>query len=295
MIQSLLSKLPVSRPADWGFGMTVCIAAITHERHIVTVSDQKVSLSQFSGDNLTLKSYAVYDGPWHCMIAGSDITIAEAIMDRVLLKLIDKKKILLRHMTAAFTEAYQEQIAARATALYLARFNLDMNTFRDSGRRKLGPDTFDMLCDKIARVALDLKFLVYGYDCLQIPHLFVVSSPGIEETYDRPGFWAIGSGAMSALSMMFYRQQSKIRELEHTIYNLMEAKYMAESATDVGEQTFVNIISRPGIKIDFPVGLYDQIRDAWEREGAPKVPPKIVSVIASKVIVGKIEADDKTA
>lgn len=295
MISHLLSKLPVPRPADWGFGMTVCIAAIPREQHIVSVSDQKVSLHQFSGDNLTLKSYVVTNqGPWVCMAAGADITSAEQIVDQVSLKFLTSPGILLRDITAAFTTAYQEYLMGRASALYLKRFGMDMTSFRESGRKKLGPDVFDTLCDKIARVSLDLKFLVYGFDCVGIPHVFVISNPGIEEVYDKPGFWAIGSGAMSALSMLFYRQQSKIVRLKTTIYNVVEAKFMAESATDVGEQTFVSILSKPGTKIDYPVELTDEIRAAWSKKGAPRVPPRIVTRIASKVSVRKLTKKEKT-
>src|SRR5439155_3171296 len=214
MMGHVLSKLAAPRLADWGLGMTVCIAACTREQKIVMASDQKVSLHQFSADNLTIKIQTVITG-WDCMMAGSDVTVAEGIITKVGDKLLFKADHLeLADVVLAFKESYQEQLQARATDLHLARFKLTMEEFRTKGRRQLGADVFDLLCDKISRVAFDLRFMVVGFDYLDQGNIFVISNPGIEEVYNKPGFWAIGTGAMSALSMLFYRGQTVITTLE---------------------------------------------------------------------------------
>jgi hypothetical protein len=281
MFSHLLSKLPAPRLSDWGLGMTVCIAAMAEDKRIVTVSDQKISMRQFSGDNLTLKLWVVARG-WNCMVAGSDVTIAQSIIDRVAVTLSQKFDTLeLEDVVAGFKQSYQEQIQSRATDTYLARYKMGMDEFRTKGRRQLGPDVFDTLCDKIARVSFDLRFLVAGFDrSSESPHLFVISNPGVEEIYDRPGFWAIGSGAMSALSMLFYRGQKVIASLEQTIYNVCEAKFMAESASDVGEETFLHIMSPPSKKqVKWSPLTPTEIRAVWKSDGAPRVPEGIVAKI----------------
>src|SRR5208282_6422375 len=102
------------------------------------------------------------------------------------------------------------------------------------------------------------------------------SNPGIEDVYDTPGFWAIGSGSHMALSMLFYRQQSVITDLAHTIYNVCEAKFMAESASGVGTQTFLHVSTPYGTA---PCGSEEttKMRPLWERGGRPKIPKKALS------------------
>jgi len=271
--------------------MTVCIAAYVRAgdtgtlNSIVLASDQKVSLHQFSGDNLTIKMEQVITG-WQCLMAGSDVTIASAITNRVLTKLVEKADSLeITDLISAFKEAYQEQLQTRATDLHLSRLKLTMEEFRTKGRRQLGSDVFDMLCDKIARVSFDLEFLVAGFDRYGEGHIFVISNPGVEDIYDRPGFWAIGSGRMSALSMLFYRGQRVITSLEQTVYHVCEAKFMAESATDVGKRTFLYIVSPPQKNkiVKWDPSIDGSIRSAWEQEGAPKIPNGIIEKIKQTI------------
>lgn len=58
MLTGLLSKLPVPRPADWGFKVSVCIALLCNERKtIVRVSDYKVNFGEFAADNMAAKGH----------------------------------------------------------------------------------------------------------------------------------------------------------------------------------------------------------------------------------------------
>jgi len=43
------------RPADWGFGVTVCVVAISTDDEIVAVSDHMLTVRDFGQDDMMIK------------------------------------------------------------------------------------------------------------------------------------------------------------------------------------------------------------------------------------------------
>jgi hypothetical protein len=76
-------KLRSGGPADWGVGMTLCVAAVCNERKsIVAVSDRAVSLGYFSTDAGTIKIEPI-SVRWMAMFAARDFTPVPFIIERV--------------------------------------------------------------------------------------------------------------------------------------------------------------------------------------------------------------------
>ena len=104
------------------------------------------------------------------------------------------------------------------------------------------------------------------------------------------GFWAIGSGAPAALSSLSFhisrKQLTVYSSVSEAVYFSLAAKFMAESANDVGKSTFVVILSNHDsepLEYVSDQGI-EKIRKLWERSGAPRVPRKDIENTVSKLI-----------
>src|ERR1700722_17784682 len=186
MITPFYCDLPAVRLADWGYGMTVCIAAITSDNLIVTMADRKLSTGMFSADSSVVKTRGFHK-EWVAMIAGDDVSHALPIVQKASTNFSKLSENNLGNAIQAFKNAYKQELADHAADLVLGRFNLTMNQFLDKGAKKFTPDVFDTLCDQIARVTLRCRFLLAGFDKWQSPHIFTVADPGVAETFDLPG------------------------------------------------------------------------------------------------------------
>lgn len=265
--------LPDPKPSELGLGMTVCIAAIANDRTIVTASDTKVSIG-FSSSETTAK-YEGFHDEWVAMMAGNDICHFIPIRDRASENMRGKPNTL-RSAISAFKRAYRDYLSEVATDRVLGRYDLDVSSFKKGKGHYFTKKIYQSLFDRIEAVELECNFLVYGFDARKQPHIFAVRHPGTVDVWDKPGFWAVGSGRVSALGMLFHLNQGMDVSLLGTMCNVLFAKYFSEKASDVGEST-IFYAKRPGTDIFVrPANLESSIRTAWVREGAPKVPTEFL-------------------
>jgi 20S proteasome alpha/beta subunit len=284
---AVYSKSLKPKLADWRYGVTVCIAAIATDGFshkpdpgdevIVSVADKKLSLFYTSSDGAVSKQFFFHD-EWVAMMAGNDITPCVEIMNASS-KLLAKKPNTLPNVTNAVKTAFQNHLHQFIEDKVLSRYGMKLPDFRRNGKKQFTPEVFNSLCSQIDNVALDCEFLVFGFDTDHEPHIFTVTNPGTVNVYDRPGFWAIGSGANTALGMLFYRGQHIFAGMEETLYNACEAKFMAESASGVGAETQI-YIAKYGYKAFYHgASILKLIRDEWEKHGKPKMPPDVLKKI----------------
>jgi hypothetical protein len=206
------------------------------------------------------------------MWASDDISHVTPIIDSATERMEKDEEHTLISACNTVIESYQEQIRAVATRRYLARLGWDMKTFLKDGAKKLTPEVFESLMNKISGVELRSQFLVCGYDPKRRPHLFSVSDPGDAHFHDNVGFSAIGSGAYSAESALFFFNIQKSAPLYYALYAVCVAKFMAETATDVGKQTSVIFLRRDGqAGIIWPDGV-EKIRDLWKKAKSNLIP-----------------------
>ncbi len=267
--------------------MTVCIAAIGRNGYenapehgdevIVSVSDTKLTLFYTSGDGVVSKRFHFHK-EWTAMMAGNDITPCVEIMAASAALLVNKKNTLM-NVTNAVKTAYQNRLQELIQDKILSRYGMTLPEFRVDGKKHLTPEIFNSICSQIDNTGLECEFLVFGFDEHKIPHVFIVTNPGIVNVYDKPGFWAIGSGASAALSMLFYRGQNTEKQMEETLYHTCEAKFMAESASDVGAETQFFIGKYGANTMSHSTKLLENIRDEWENHGKPKFPPTVLKKI----------------
>lgn len=151
------------------------------------------------------------------------------------------------------------------------------------GRANFGDSGFRELCRDIEDVHLKADFLVHGYDPNGYPHIFTVEHPTLTKEYGRIGFWAIGSGQHSALSILFFHKYNARMPFHEAVYHICEAKFMAESALGVGKDTVLGVLRSDGTGCILRGDELKPIRQLWERKGQPRLPKGLHEVVSQNV------------
>jgi len=169
-------------------------------------------------------------------------------------------------------------------ATVLRRRGYNWESFRAQGKDLCTEAVYFDVESEIAAVKLSLDFLIFGFDDVGKPHIRFTNWKTPPENYDELGFYAIGTGAPNAISSIAhaieYLDFSKHGKESTILYHVMAAKFMAESAQDVGTATFVIIAHADNSMstID-PTGGNEYIRERWKKEGAPRTPRGIQNAI----------------
>ena len=287
MVIHLLSKLPAPRPADWGWNVSVCIAVLCNRyKSFVIVSDYKASFGDFASDNMASKQSILFKG-YSILFAGNDVDHAVPIIERAeeilfsSLESATKKKMPTPTVVAgAVDQAYAERIHSEINTRILRKRGFDVESFRETGKRKCTASAYLALCSRIDHVNISLNFLVVGFAEGGDAHIYCVDGRSAPKCYDSIGMWAIGSGANAALSTLaFYADKSKLNPFvstETATYLAIVAKFMAESSNEVGrEATDVHIHHHGQSPLYVPYKRLMMIRELWEKEGAPRIPSNI--------------------
>jgi hypothetical protein len=242
------------------------------------------TLGVMASDVQVLKNDVLFPR-WVMMTAGDDTEHIDPILTRAR-KLLHTK---IEHKTpqqvaSKLAQAYEERLQELIQANVLKRYRFTPNTFRDTGKKKMTASVYNSLITKIAAVKLKLSFLVCGLDGTRTGHIIGIDRDNAPVSYDKLGFWAIGDGAPMALaSLGFFNHQPRISgglSLGECVYQVCAAKYMAEAAKTVGKQQLLTVYGPDEGQVRF-LFLADQqrIREAWEKEGAPRIPTTIVTQI----------------
>jgi len=248
-----------------------------------------ITAEEICADNKALKNEPLYMG-WSAMFAG-DVTAAIDVIRAIRAKLgswrESHKNKALDEVMLASVAAYQGQLRKEAENQVLGRYGLSMAEFLNDGRNKFGDEHFRYLCGEIEKVTLDLELLIYGYDEFRRPHIFTLLFPGVVRNFEEVGFWAIGIGQKSALSSLMFQSQNLNTPLGLTIYHVLEAKFMAESAYSIGKETFLCVYDRDWKCRYLMPSQLAMIRKRWNEEGKPRIPSGIAENIASELITGE--------
>lgn len=283
MTSKLLRRISIARP--WERDMTVCIAArcLTKDsKHcIVTVSDTKLSTGVYSGEMTTLKLRTLSDN-WKCLVAG---TFAHHVpLVRHITNDLRGCKQSYDDIVRICTGAFIAENKRLAEETILSPYGLTLDEFISS-REKLGESIFERTWGDIGRIKIECQLLVCGFDSAEQPHILIVENPegdrvGFTTNCDFPGFASIGSGSYLADSTLYAIHQHSVRSVEETIYATTLAKFTAESASDVGEETYVRaILPDGGFDIDNSFSLVTDLRELWKMNGRLSIPKEALEVI----------------
>lgn len=280
------NKIKPPTPADWGIGMTVCIAALSFpDRAIVCAFDMMVSTGDMSGDDLAMKSLA-WNQHWTSMLAGNDLSPVAEIKELTIRGLhrgnyLEKglnRPLLLGSLRGAIQETIDQQNETES----LRPLGLTLANYRDEGP-KLGDTIYQQIIYEMRGRRLDVELLCAGWSDEREPHIFSVDGRGREQNFDTTGFWAIGTGQTNALGYLFTSGYRLIDDLGKVFLHACYAKFYAESAMGVGKKTVV-VVLRPDHKYQMVMGAdLDAIRAHWDRRQERKVSPEELDT-ASKIV-----------
>lgn len=288
MFSHLLSKLPAPRAADWKcWSMSVCIAGLASSgKEIILVSDSKAAFGDFSADKAVRKEAPLAFG-YAIQFAGNDAARAGIIKRRVqreLKKANPQNNLLPADQVAeCLHQECKVELERLQEAKVLIKHGYLSEQFRKAGKELCTDSVFFDIHSELEKVKLSLDFLVAGFDDEGNGHIRYTNSVTPPEDYDSLGFWAIGRGQHSALSSISHAVEhlrlSQHRDKGTVLYHLLAAKFMAESATDVGEDTSVMVLS-PSHRAEFLLlGSDEYVRQQWKKNGAPRVPKGVAEAI----------------
>ncbi len=285
------TQIPRFRPADWRLGVTVCIAATSRNgQELILVSDSKVAFGDFSADDAVIKNIPFLH-PWAVLLAGDDISYAQSVINRArtngLEKIEHEGELAGWQIAEILYDSLLSERQRIIEALILKKYGFTCETFRDQGKSLCTEGFYSDVIYKISQTDISLRFLLCGFNNDGNTEIWGVSSDSPPQNYDNLGFWAIGSGANGAISSLAHSVShlglDRFQRPELVLYHVLAAKFMSESAKDVGQGTFVVLIPQND-KIRFLLDEHvKKIRELWEKNGAPRIPENAEVLIKSSL------------
>jgi hypothetical protein len=238
------NQLKEPRPADWGIGMTVCIAVgcefLSNAPRIIMVSDTQVAMGVTSSHALKARRLSEQ---WSVMIAGDDVSYAEDVIALAVETCAGRASRNLADAAFSTTKAYQSVRREQIEQELLSSYNLTIEEFLGKSPDFPTPTKRQSLLDEIDHFDLGCEFLIAGFgDNRESPQIFQVKHPGRYVSRSLVGYWAIGSGSINAITYLARREQRVSRDFETSLYNAIAAKKLAEKADGVGEDTIVYVV-----------------------------------------------------
>jgi hypothetical protein len=292
------STVRLPSAADWGSSMTVCLVGHSFPQNtFVAVVDSMLSTVDMSADRLAIKSFAVAPH-WNAMFSANDLSPVMAV--RELMRSRFNGPVSLDAVIAEFQKAFQKELIAKAETSILAPFAMTVDEFKKNGLAQFGAEIFARLFYQIEQISLDMTFLVYGFDEKSRPHIFTIQNRGEIARYDQPAFWAVGSGQTSALGTLFSATRSvNILSPPELLYLLCKAKFSAESALGVGQNTTAMISKPDGTRVVLFNEELSSLKNFWTMHKPVDIPvggEKLAesAVAEAKLRIGKQEQQSET-
>jgi hypothetical protein len=232
------------------------------------------------------------------LIAGNDVNRAETIFNKAKARL-GEEGVRWRDADRIAEIVFEECNTERdriieASILRKRGFNWKM--FREGGKTLCTDAVYYEIASEIADVKLSLDCLIAGFDEDDKPHIRFTNWETPPENYDQLGFYAIGTGAHAAMNSLAhaveYLNFGRKLKISEVVYHVLAAKFMSESAQDVGQDTLL-VVGGHGVHDDpndkdilfFSVFAgVDFVREKWETEGGPKIPKGIATAIGELLV-----------
>ena len=162
-------------------------------------------------------------------------------------------------------EVYQEERKKLIENEILGDY--DINSYDEYMElKKSDPEYFEQLRAKVREEESGWNLLFTGFDKNGNAHLFVISEHGKISYCDKQGYAAIGSGAVrAALALSSYGFRSDL-PFSKAIFGMVAAKFAAESADGVGEETILTVMESKSDKSPvFDSYQVKKLREMWEQ------------------------------
>lgn len=279
-------------PRDWGFDMTVCIAAITrNEQHIVAAADLMLSDDEASAEPWVTKiEMLTQRKQWLAMFTG-DPSVWNVVRRRAADALDEHES--LTSVKDAFEDSFQQELEHHINVEVLRRWKLDVDSFRTLGRDQLGDHHFTRLAHAIEGKDLCTEAMLAGFEPEGAPRIFTAADGQVCVQREHLGFHAIGAGAFLALAYLYSLHDDPLGQdtLPHLVYRVCEAKFQSERAPGVGRRTIVLVLGRGGRAQWMHPDRVDLLRKVWEPRSRPSVPKRALDLLRTNLTPAHFRID----
>ncbi len=285
----------------YGLDMTVAIVVFPKSKdEIISISDARLSYGEIipAADEGTMKNIKITK-KWSMMFAAEDSTAFAPVLDKTMealatleLKPPQTAKFLsrefrLEEVMKATQQAYEKEFNERIFRDNLARFGFaDIGEFRKFGYAEMGKDLYHEYSMKLAKFDLGLELLVYGFDQLGARSVFEVANPGKIINHTMRGYAAIGSGTLMALAALNKKPLGPT--LPDAIYRILDAKFSAETAKDVGKTTHGISLNKKGENGYLTDDEVEKLHQIWEKDLARPHPKAAINIIKKCDLIVKV-------
>jgi hypothetical protein len=264
--------------------MTVCIAAactIKSDPAVVLCHDWQGTV-QATGSTDTIDKQRYLGNNWIALFAG-DIARADEIvgcLEGLLSPNITSNEALdaVRRGVIAFRQRLTDQ-------MMLGTYGIDFDRFIREGRTLYTESIFNEIHRRIVSLEMGVQLLISGFvrerdheaeNDFMLSCIIQVCEPeqGCIEASLQDSFACIGEGAASAQTSLLFRSQDRFDSLSKTVYQVYEAKTLAEIIPTVGESTSI-YLQRPNKALFYINGSgFDACNAAFKAFGPKKISSK---------------------
>ena len=181
-----------------------------------------------------------------------------------------------------FCKSYSFELQRHIERSILSRYKLTFPDFLAS-KKQLDNRTYAKIQGQIEAADLRIAFLIGGFDSDRQPHLFSIGNPGVSYSRNEEGFAVIGIGYDAATTMLCRGYHTHL-SLGESVYRLLEAKFVAEDASDISKKTQLLVFGYEPKKEFLGGWLLDQkkidtVRQEWKRRERLRIPKNINQTI----------------
>jgi hypothetical protein len=259
--------------------VTVAIVAVSGNR-LVAASDERLSFGDVhpasDGTRKNFRLGGILN--WHFTFSADDVAMVPPVIRGILERLEGNRTPDAKAMMRAAEESYSEVLQKDFFVRRLAQLGFEtLADFRQNGFHQLGPQAYADYLQELARHRLGLELIIYGHHQPGQPFVFRVEDPGraIEDIV--MGYSVTGSGSYMALASL--RQKPIPGDLSSTIYRVLEAKFASETASYVGQTTFLVIVNSDGTPGAMPADDIQSIKEIWKKTLKEPVSAEAKSII----------------
>ncbi|GEM_PF-6533273 len=259
--------------------MTLCAAGLlsggSKGPAIIAVSDRRASFwgGLFSSDGAVLKMEAI-NQDWVVMIAG-DLSPMVPLLEALHRHIPMKSPETVRDFAHLCSRIYREERKLIIKSEVLTEFDLD--TYEEyQALRTTDEAYYNAVKEKVQKAEEGWNLLFFGFDSNKEPHIFVITEHGRIQYCDLMGYAAIGIGSVQA-HISLSRSYKTHYSVPIAVYNLLSAKFDAESADGVGPHTLCYIKRTEGYEVFIASDTINKVRKL--RDAMPRLPEHVIKEI----------------
>jgi hypothetical protein len=149
------------------------------------------------------------------------------------------------------------------------RFAFSHDDFIKVGKDRLPPEVFYDANQKVGLIELNADFILAGF-IDGAAEIYYTDSGGTARAASY--FAVVGEGEYVAASALLRREQDDWKSLENTLYNVFEAKRLAESIGSIGRRTYLNVISSDGRSRLTSFAMDEVLEKLFKKYGPQNIP-----------------------